>query len=75
MNTFPEAAVRRCSSKYVLLKISQYSELKEIPTEVHSCKKQPLGGLLKKWCFFFFLQANVNIDRFHFECWDSDFMP
>ena len=31
---FREATVRRCSSKYVLLKIS--------------CTKQPLGGALKK---------------------------
>ena len=28
MNTISEAAVRRCSSKWVLLKISQYSKLK-----------------------------------------------
>ena len=28
MNTFSEGAVRRCSSKEVLLKISQYSESK-----------------------------------------------
>ena len=28
MNTLSEAAVRRCSSKWVLIKISQYSELK-----------------------------------------------
>ena len=40
MNTFSEAAVCRCSSKLVLLKISQYSELKETPTQVFSCKKQ-----------------------------------
>ena len=41
MNTFLEAAVRRSSSKQVLLKISQYPELKETPTQVLSCKKQP----------------------------------
>ena len=28
MNTFSEATIRRCSSKWVLLKIAQYSELK-----------------------------------------------
>ena len=59
MNTFSEVAVRKCSSNYVLLKISQYSELKETPTQVLSSKRQPLGGLLKKRCYF--LQANVNI--------------
>ena len=36
--TFSEAAVRRSSSKYVLLKISQYSELKETPTEEFFCE-------------------------------------
>ena len=35
MNTFSEAAALRCSSKQMLLKISQYSEL--TPTQVFSC--------------------------------------
>ena len=30
INTFPEAAVRRCSTKQVLLKISQYREKKSV---------------------------------------------
>ena len=41
MNTFSEAAIRKCSSKYVLLKISQCSELKIETNAGVSCKKQP----------------------------------
>ena len=59
---FSEAAVRRCSSKQVFLKISQYSELKRGPTTGFSRKKQPPGGVLKKGVLFCQLMFNRLID-------------
>ena len=38
MNTFSEAVAGRCSSKKVLLKILQYSKLKETLAQVLSCE-------------------------------------
>ena len=60
------------------IKFLNTQNYKETPIQVLSCRKQPLGGVLKKT--YSFLQADVSIGYFlvleeHSNWWDSDFMP